>query len=235
MKEIGSIASDDIKIRSSHPISEDWEASGLTGLRMKLALDHHSEASIFDRSLHPGDDKIPLPFVESKAGVKLFLHGSMRPIRTVLAAASDDDDSVFCLVECEERLHESKEEMEAHKKRFGPEKVWDHKAYSIIKFDCLYDDTSRIVTGVSEMRQLGLADLTSIARSPTAPTPEDAADSDAEERRKDFAVSATLQLPGTWDFPTSHLVAYHREMNPSKYPVGEVNKPSPCDIPFTFN
>ena len=208
MHEIGSIASNDIKIRSSHPISEDWEARGLKGLQMKLALDHHSEAFIFEEPTHSqGSVKIPLPFVEMKDGVKFWLGGSMRPIRTVLTAANEVDDSVFCLVECEERLHESKEEM-----GLPNEKRWDHKAYSIVKFDILLDDTSRIVTGITEMRQLGLAEMTSIAKSPTEKdslTPSakisTSFDSDEEERKKEFARNATLHMPCTWDFPTSHL------------------------------
>jgi hypothetical protein len=195
MKEIGCIASDDIKIRSSHPISEDWEASGLTGLRMKLALDHHSEAYLIDSAHSTAMGG------EGNGHRLQWGGGSMRPVRIALIAANEETDSVFCLVLCEERLHEM---MAAPDPARAAERLWDHKAYSIVKLDCLYDDTNRLITDITEMRQLGLSDITALSSSLNQ-EPLVGLEEEREREMSRSLVTAAAQLPGTWLFPHLHV------------------------------
>lgn len=134
----------------------------------------------------------------------------MRPIRVALTATNEEDDSVFCLVLCEERLHEM---MAAPHPAMSAERIWDHQAYSIVKLDCLYDDTSRLVTGITEMRQLGLADITAISGLPDPMLTSSngmEVEKQVEGRAKDRSnyrsmVTAAAQLPGTWLFPHLHV------------------------------
>lgn len=171
MTEISSITSDRVKIRLAHPMTEDWEANGIDGLRERLSLNHHSEAFIFQD--HPAPKA-------NQNDNKLAKSGSLRPIRTVCTAVNDEDDSVFCLIECEERLHniECEEENQGGSDDQAVKKVeqeFNHQVYSIVKLDVLFDDTTRLVTAVTEMRQLGLADMALIAATCSnkdLPTPD---------------------------------------------------------------
>ncbi|KAG1677394.1 hypothetical protein FOA52_010774 [Chlamydomonas sp. UWO 241] len=79
--------------------------------------------------------------------------GALQPKSVVLSAATEDDDSVFCLIECEE--------VPGAEGGIPSDEV--HRAYGIVKFDVLFDDTALRVTEMFERYQLGPNDAPLLA------------------------------------------------------------------------
>ncbi|GAX83878.1 hypothetical protein CEUSTIGMA_g11303.t1 [Chlamydomonas eustigma] len=113
LANLSPIVDTHIHIKSSHPMALNFEAKGLDGLREKLELDHSGQG------------------------------GSMPPSRAVMCATSDVDDTVFCLLECNDAKSRPQHEL---------------RSYAIVKFDTLLDDTACRITGVTERCQLGALD-----------------------------------------------------------------------------
>jgi len=78
--------------------------------------------------------------------------GSMRPGKA-LYCASTENDSVFCLLECQE----------VPGSEGGSPSDETHKAYAIAKFEILLDDTALRITDIHERFQLGPADAPLLA------------------------------------------------------------------------